>query len=180
MLVYAGRFAPEKHLDQLAAAVDRLGAPYRLVAIGAGPAPPRGARVVVLPFIADGAALATALASADAFVHAGDQETFGLAVLEALACGTPAVVRAAEGLAEWVDGRTCLGVGSASAAAFAEAIAALFAADRPSVRAAARERAAAHDWRFALEHLVGHYRRLLDRPEAARAGRPLAAAQGVR
>ena len=44
------------------------------------------------------------LASADAFVHAGDQETFGLSVLEAMACGTPAVVRDAEGLAELADG----------------------------------------------------------------------------
>ncbi|MDQ2733882.1 MAG: glycosyltransferase, partial [Pseudomonadota bacterium] len=40
VLVYAGRFAPEKHLDVLADAVRRLGAPYVFVAIGAGPAPP--------------------------------------------------------------------------------------------------------------------------------------------
>ncbi|HYM47234.1 MAG TPA: glycosyltransferase, partial [Burkholderiaceae bacterium] len=37
LLLYAGRFAPEKNLDQLAAAVDRLGAPYVLIAIGDGP-----------------------------------------------------------------------------------------------------------------------------------------------
>ena len=82
----------------------RLGAPYVLLAIGAGPTPPpAGERVVVLPFVASTRELATALASADAFVHAGDQETFGLSVLEAMACGTPAVVRDAEGLAELVD-----------------------------------------------------------------------------
>ncbi len=40
LLVYAGRFAPEKHLDVLADAVRRLGAPYALLAIGAGPTPP--------------------------------------------------------------------------------------------------------------------------------------------
>ncbi|MGH8798192.1 MAG: glycosyltransferase, partial [Caldimonas sp.] len=42
VLVYAGRFAAEKHLDVLAAAVRRLGAPYALLAIGGGPRPPFG------------------------------------------------------------------------------------------------------------------------------------------
>ena len=104
LLVYAGRFAPEKHLDVLAEAVRRLGGDYLLLAIGAGPAPPpAGDRIRRLPFVAGSESLAAALASADAFVHAGDQETFGLAVLEAMACGTPVVARSAEGLAELVD-----------------------------------------------------------------------------
>ena len=52
VLIYAGRFAPEKHLEILADAVTRLGAPYLLVAIGAGPSPPPpGERVRVLPFV---------------------------------------------------------------------------------------------------------------------------------
>ena len=42
VLLYTGRFAPEKNLDRLAAAVDRLGPPYLLVAMGDGPCPPRG------------------------------------------------------------------------------------------------------------------------------------------
>ena len=61
-------------------------------------------RVVVLPFVTSTRQFATVLASADVFVHAGDQETFGLSVLEAMACGTPAVLRDAEGLAELADG----------------------------------------------------------------------------
>ena len=56
-----------------------------LLACGAGPRPPSGDRVLVHPFVADPMALARILASADAFVHAGDQETFGLSVLEAMA-----------------------------------------------------------------------------------------------
>jgi alpha-1,6-mannosyltransferase len=175
VLVYAGRFAPEKHLDVLAAAVERLGAPYVLVAIGAGPAPPpAGARVRVLPFVAGAHSLATALASADAFVHAGDQETFGLSALEALACGTPIVVRDAEGLAEMVDADSGIAVTGSSAAAFADAISALFARDREALRRAARARAMKSDWERVLPALTDHYRRLLHRDaSAARPESPL-------
>ena len=174
VLIYAGRFAPEKNLDVLADAVSRLGAPYLFVAIGAGPSPPRaGDRVRVLPFVDGVAALATALASADAFVHAGDQETFGLSALEAMACGTPVVVRNAEGLAELADGGAGRGVDAGTGAAFAEAIAALFEGDPAVQRKAARARAEASDWEQVLPGLLGHYRRLIGRdPETsvARAG----------
>lgn len=161
VLVYAGRFAPEKHLDVLAAAVAALGDPYVLLAIGAGPMPPRGDRVRVLPFVAGIDELATAFASADAFVHAGDQETFGLSVLEAMACATPVVARSAEGLAELVDDSVGLGVDSGRAEAFAEAIAALFASDLGPRKRAARARAEAHDWERVLPALLAQYRGLL-------------------
>ena len=178
MLVYAGRFAPEKHLDVLADAVARLGPPHVLLAIGAGPMPPTGERVRVVPFIADVAALAAILAGADAFVHAGDQETFGLSALEAMACGTPIVVRQAEGLAELADGACGLAVEHGTGAAFAEAIAALLAGDRPAQRHAARARAEASDWEQVLPALLDHYRRLLEGRAASpspTSGRPLEA-----
>ena len=171
VLVYAGRFAPEKHLDVLAAAVARLGAPHMLLAIGAGPAPPpAGPRVRIVPFVADVAALAAILAGADAFVHAGDQETFGLSALEAMACGTPIVVRGKEGLAELADGRCGLAVDAGSAEAFAEAIAALLAGDRAAQRRAARDRAEGYDWEQVLPGLLAHYRRLLGERAPAPAG----------
>ncbi|HEY2558616.1 MAG TPA: glycosyltransferase [Caldimonas sp.] len=180
LLVYAGRFAPEKHLDVLAAAVERLGAPYLLLAIGAGPAPPPTSdRVVVLPFVASARDLATVLASADAFVHAGDQETFGLSALEAMACGTPAVLRASEGLAELADGeRGAVGVRDGNAEAFAEAIAALFAAGLDGHSRAARERAENSDWERVFASLFGHYRRLVETAAGtpAQSGRDAAAA----
>jgi alpha-1,6-mannosyltransferase len=167
LLVYAGRFAPEKHLDVLADAVRRLGAPYALLAIGAGPTPPpAGAQVVVLPFVASTRELATALASADVFVHAGDQETFGLSALEAMACGTPVVLRAAAGLAELVDadGDVGIGVERGTAEAFAAAIAALFEGDLGARAEAARRRAEASDWQRVLPGLVDHYLRLIGEP----------------
>ncbi len=162
LLVYAGRFAPEKHLDVLADAVGRLGAPYVLLVVGAGPAPPRASdRVVILPFVASTRELATVLASADAFVHAGDQETFGLSVLEAMACGTPAVVRDAEGLGELAGDGAAFAVPGGDATSFAAAIDALFGADCHQRSIAARRRAKASDWGIVLPSLLGHYLRLL-------------------
>jgi alpha-1,6-mannosyltransferase len=161
LLIYAGRFAPEKHLDVLASAVRQLGAPYRLLALGAGPTPPSGERVSTMPFVGDAVRLATMLASADAFVHAGDQETFGLSVLEALACGTPVVARAAEGLAELVDDRVGVPVFDGRADSFAQAIRALFERPRSHRAAAARRRAQAYDWEGLMPSLLGQYERLL-------------------
>jgi len=164
LLVYAGRFAPEKNLQVLSDAVALLGAPYWLVAVGAGPTPPHGDRVTVLPPQREPAALATVLASADAFVHAGDQETFGLSVLEAMACGTPVVIRAAEGLAELVEAEAGIGVPRTRAADFAEAIAAVFASHRRErFMHAARARGESGDWQRVLPALWRRYDRLLQR-----------------
>ena len=162
VLLYAGRFAPEKQLPLLAAAVRRLGPRYRLVAVGAGPTPPRGEQVLLLPYEPRAERLARIVASSDAFVHAGDQESFGLGVLEAMACGTPVVVRAAAGLAELVEGDAGIGVASARVDDWAEAIAALFAAtDHEARLRRARARAEAHDWQRVLPALLARYRRLL-------------------
>jgi alpha-1,6-mannosyltransferase len=161
LLVYAGRFAPEKNLATLVEATRRLGPRYWLIAVGSGPAPPRGERVVVLPALRDAGALATVLAGADLFVHAGAQETFGLSVLEALACGVPVVARAAEGLAELVDDSVGRGITAGTPAAFADAIAGVLDRDAQPLREAARRRALAHDWEQVLPALWTHYRRLL-------------------
>ncbi len=161
LLVYAGRFAPEKHLDVLCEAVRQLGPPYLLLALGAGPTPPSGDQVIVQPFINEPMALARALASADAFVHAGDQETFGLSVLEAMACGTPVVARVAEGLAELVDDSVGAAVHDGRPQSFAEAIATLFTHDRTGTSRRARERAESYDWNQMLPLQLMHYRQLL-------------------
>lgn len=161
LLVYAGRFSPEKRLDVLSEAVRRLGAPYVLLAIGAGPTPPEGERVIVKPPLDNAMSLARAIASADAFVHAGDQETFGLAALEAMACGTPVVARAAEGLRELVDDSVGVAVHDGRPESFAGAIAALFLHDRGGPSRRARERAESYEWNQMLPILLMHYRQLL-------------------
>lgn len=170
VLLYAGRFAAEKNLPLVADAVRRLGGRHVFVAVGAGPLPPpAGSHVRVVPFLRSEDTLAIAMASADAFVHAGDQETYGLSALEAMACGTPLVVRRAEGLAEWVDpalGEPAgLGVERGDAGAFAEAIEALLAGDHAVWARAARRRAEALAWPRLIDDMVANYR-------ALRAGEP--------
>ena len=169
VLLYTGRFAPEKNLDRLAAAVDRLGAPYLLVAIGDGPRPPRGARLRVLRYQSDARALARALASADIFVHAGDQETFGLAALEALACGTPVIARACAGLTDLIDGRAAIGVQRDDVASFADAIAAA-APMAAALREEARRRALGFDANQAFALLLNRYTALCLSARSSNAG----------
>jgi alpha-1,6-mannosyltransferase len=159
VLVYAGRFAPEKNLQVLADAVRRLGEQHTLVAIGDGPAPPQGPRVIRLPYQADAGALATALASADVFVHAGDQETFGLAALESLACGTPVIACAQAGMRELVDHQTVIGVPRLCADRYAEAVASVRGA-LEAMRDAARVRALQFDHRITFARQFARYRAL--------------------
>jgi alpha-1,6-mannosyltransferase len=165
LLVYVGRFSPEKNLEVLTAAMRRLGAGHALLAVGAGPCPPRGERVRVLPPELDRSRLARLLAGCDAFVHAGDRETFGLAALEAMACGTPVVVAQAGGLGELAQG-VGITVHGRHAAAWAEGIAAsLGDAGRPPP--AALQRALAHDWRRVLAQWCVRYHRTLGRHPTA-------------
>ena len=163
VLLYAGRFAPEKNLALLAEAVRWLGPDYLLVCVGAGPKPPpAGEQVRVLAPQHGRQQLARMLASADLFVHAGDQESFGLAALEAMACGTPVVLRRAAGLAELLgEGEVGIGVDSARSHDWAEAIAAAFAGDRARLGAAARAVAERHDWNDVMPGLLERYRRLV-------------------
>ncbi len=160
LLVYSGRFAPEKNLQVLADAVQRLGPGHVLLAIGSGPCAPRGDRVQLLPPEDNPRRLARLLASCDVYVHAGDQETFGLGVLEAMACGTPVVVSAAAGLGELVAD-VGLRVDTLQAETWAEALRAALATGRSVQSDQAVLRARAHDWNRVLAQLTARYRRLL-------------------
>ncbi len=82
--------------------------PAVLVMVGDGPRRTAlqrraaGLPVTFTGFLPDRRALAAVLASADVVLAPGPVETFGLAGLEALACGTPVVVNAASALPEVV------------------------------------------------------------------------------
>lgn len=111
LLVHCGRLSVEKRVDR---SIDALGALYhagvdaRLVVVGEGPLRARLERQAArLPidftgFINDRHTVAQLLASADVTLAPGPHETFGLAALESLACGTPAVVSRTSALTEIV------------------------------------------------------------------------------
>ena len=140
LLVYAGRFAGEKNLPVLLQAFARLGHPYHLLMIGGDRESRPTHNVTMLPYRRDSLELAESLASADALVHAGTKETFGLVLLEAMACGRPVVAARASAIPEFVDESVGMLAEPGNPASMAAAIAALYERDLDAIGATARER----------------------------------------
>ena len=178
LLVFAGRLAAEKNVEELYAMVERLGAPYHLVVIGGKVASRPRARVTVLPYEADTAIIASQLAACDLLVHAGRRETFGLVALEAMACGLPVVAYKAGALAEIIDESVgALAPVQGRAASLAAAVAGVFARDHRALGVAARERVLAHySWDAAFAHQMRFYALLLDQASLLRQGPTMQAA----
>lgn len=170
LLVFAGRPAREKNIEAMICAVERLGDPYRLLLVGCGREARFSKRAIALDYERDAEALAGLLSSCDAFIHANPGEPFGLAVLEALACGLPVVGPRRGGVGELIDETVGQRVEDTDAAGLAEGIEALFARDLETISSAARRRAEMrHGWDTTFEGLLRIYGGLLG------AGRPLAA-----
>ncbi len=144
LLVFAGRNTREKHVDQLVAALDRLDERYYLLLVGAGMPVGSHPRLRVIDYVADEHTLAGYLAAADALLHAGDAETFGLVILEAMACGLPVVGVDAGATPELVDEAVGELVPRARAADLARGVGRLFESDWLAAGAAARRRAVRH------------------------------------
>jgi len=168
LLVYAGRFTAEKRLTLLIDAVRKLGPLYHLVLIGSGSPLPQTAQTSVIPFQRDQRALAQLLASCDVLVHPGDCETFGLIVLEAMACGLPVVGTTGGGVAELIDDSTGILVAPNSADKLGAGIEAMFARDLARMSRAACLKAQEHyDWNRIMPQLMGRYAGLLASRERA-------------
>ncbi|MEV4754616.1 glycosyltransferase [Micromonospora sp. NPDC049559] len=158
LLVHCSRLSPEKRpelaVDALAA-LRAAGVPAVLVVVGDGPRRPalayRAARLPVhfAGFLSGREAVAEILASADVVIAPGPVETFGLAGLEALACGTPVVVNAASALPEVVGAAGAAAAGTGEA--FAEAVQEVLARPEEGRRAAARARAEEFGWPAAVD-----------------------------
>ncbi|MDE2052544.1 MAG: glycosyltransferase, partial [Gammaproteobacteria bacterium] len=175
VLVYAGRFAGEKNLPVLLQAFAKLGSPYHLLLIGGGREAQRTANVTTLPYRRDSIELAEWLASADALVHAGTKETFGLVILEAMACGRPVVAARAGAIPEFVDEGVGMLADPGSGARMAEAIAGLYERDIEALGANARARVLRKfTWNRAFQGQMAAYKALLGRARVAVPGREVA------
>ncbi|MFF0435701.1 glycosyltransferase [Streptomyces sp. NPDC004327] len=155
LLVMCSRLSVEKRpgtaLDALAV-LRAQGLRAALVVAGDGPLRPaleRRARQQRLPVrflghVGDREQLADLQAAADVCLAPGPAETFGLAALEALACGTPVVCSASSALPEVVaDAGACAADDPVS---FARAVRTVLALDEPARRATARGRAELFSW----------------------------------
>jgi alpha-1,6-mannosyltransferase len=99
LLIYAGRIDNEKSADRLLAMFRRLptGLGAAMVLAGDGKlrvpmmAQAEGLNIAFPGFEADREGLARALASSDIYVSAMANETFGISIIEAQACGLPVV-----------------------------------------------------------------------------------------
>jgi alpha-1,6-mannosyltransferase len=176
LLAYAGRFSGEKNIDVLMQAMARLGRPYHLLLIGGSQDGAPARNVTMLPYRRAGIELAEWMASCDALVHAGSSETFGLVLLEAMACGLPVVGVDAGAVPEIVDEQVGQLARPRDAESMASAISDLYQRDLPALGAAARRRVLeGHTWDRAFGQLLQTYARLGVGVESSAMGRPLVA-----
>jgi alpha-1,6-mannosyltransferase len=158
LLAYAGRFAGEKNLPVLHEAFARLGPGYHLLLLGGGRAHKPADNVTVLPYRRNSVELAEWLASVDALVHAGTAETFGLVILEAMACGRPVVGVRSGAVPELVDEQLGVLAERADPGLFARAIQDLYDRDVEVLGRAARQRVLTRfTWQQAMQLQIATY-----------------------
>ncbi|GHJ38985.1 GDP-mannose-dependent alpha-(1-6)-phosphatidylinositol dimannoside mannosyltransferase [Streptomyces sp. TS71-3] len=189
LLVLCSRLSVEKRpgtaLDALAALRGR-GIRARLVIAGDGPlrdrleqrAGQRRLPVTFLGHVGDREMLGALQASADVCLAPGPAETFGLAALEALACGTPVVVSASSALPGIVGSAGAAAIDSGES--FADAVLAML--DRPEAdrREEARARAECFGWDTAVAGFLRAHDAAVSVQPGAPGPDPLPAGGGVR
>lgn len=167
-LVYVGRMSREKSPQlgvDVALELHRRGVPFRLDMYGSGPDleemkdQAADAPVVFHGYLKDREEVARRYASADASFSVCPVETFGLAALEALACGTPILTADSGGAHELVD-ETCGASAPPDPVAMADALLALMERPRQETRAAARARAERYPWSATVEQMLGLHERI--------------------
>jgi glycosyltransferase involved in cell wall biosynthesis len=172
LLLYIGRLSAEKQIERIRPVLDAM-PDARLALVGDGPYRQQletlfaGSATHFVGYLA-GEELASAYASADAFLFPSSTETLGLVLLEAMAAGCPVVGANRGGIPDIVsDGiNGCLyepdgadgGAGSLTAAAQR-----LLGdpSQREQLRRNAREEAERWGWAGATEQLRGYYRQVL-------------------
>jgi len=176
LLLYIGRLSAEKQIERIRPVLDAL-PNTRLALVGDGPYRQQleslfaGSAAQFVGYLS-GEALASAYASADAFLFPSSTETLGLVLLEAMAAGCPVVGANRGGIPDIVtDGvNGCLyepngpdgGAGSLTAATLR-----LLgdSSQREQLRRNARQEAERWGWAGATEQLQGYYHQVLGRRE---------------
>ena len=167
--VYAGRLSHEKS-PQLAVAtvaeLHRRGRPVRLDVYGTGPDLRElqelagDAPVVFHGFVDGRPELAKRFAAADVSLSVCPAETFGLAVLEALACGTPVVTADRGGASELVD-ESAGASGAPDPVSLADAVESLLPRLGPALRSGARATAERYTWRSTISRMLALHQDLV-------------------
>ncbi|MFK0088277.1 glycosyltransferase family 4 protein [Pseudomonas sp. NPDC090755] len=162
LLVFAGRGSREKNLPVLLDCMKHLGKHYHLLLVGSHMPTSVPANVTVIDHFCPAREVARLLASADALVHAGDQETFGLVILEAMASAIPVIAVAAGAFEEIIDprfGRLCQ---PNNGQAMACAVRDVFDQGAAQLGLQARHHAEQHyAWDTVVNGLLAHYRAVL-------------------
>ena len=162
LLIYVGRLDSEKKPDVVVEAFrrlpDTLGA--ALLLLGDGPfrdefAGRTGERIFAPGYCNDRDDLAAWLASADLYVSAMADETFGISIIEAQASGLPVVGVAAGAMVDRVPCGLGLVGAVGDAAAMADNIVAVLGADRIAMGEAARAHALQFSWDESMARLFG-------------------------
>ncbi|HEU0044421.1 glycosyltransferase [Sphingomonas sp.] len=164
LLAYAGRIDNEKRADRLVAMFRQLPPELdaAMVLIGDGKLrsalqeEARGLPIVFPGFESDRHQLARALASSDLYVSAMADETFGISIIEAQACGLPVIGVASGAMPARVpDGLGALGPVD-DVATMATHVQALWAGDHRAVSRAARAHVVRDfSWRATFGRLFG-------------------------
>ena len=163
LLVFVGRLAAEKEIHRLRPLMNRRD-DVALAIVGDGPF--RGeleqmfaGTSTLFPGFMEGEELASAFASADAFVFPSVTETLGLVILEGMASGLPVVAaRSGPTLEQVTDGENGLLFDSGDEASLDHAIHRLADADlRTRIRTAARAEAEKYSWENASDDLLRYY-----------------------
>lgn len=179
-LVTVSRLSREKRPDLAVEALRVLidgGIDAHLVVVGDGPLRDRlrqraaGLPVTFTGHVSDRRRLAALVSAADVALSPSPAETFGLATLEALACGVPAVVPAQGAASELVADPGSGRVTDGTPYGLADGVRSLLALPAAHRRSAARAAAQRYPWSATVAGLISQYRTLLAGNRSARACR---------
>jgi len=162
LLIFAGRGSHEKNLPELLSTMRLLGSEYHLLMIGSNMPTHLPHNVTTIDHFVPQSELARYLASADALVHAGTNETFGLVVLEGMASGLPVVVSRAGALKENVNESFGMLSDPHDPVSMAHSVHALFERDTLALGKRARQEVEQRfDWSAVVTGVLGHYEQAL-------------------